>query len=102
MFARVTLFKESVDDAIRVTTERVIPVVLGLPGSRGGFFLVNREEGRTLSLTLWEDRGSLDASADAIAQLRAERPRHVPGSEVVDFCEYEVILAPPSIEESPN
>jgi hypothetical protein len=101
MFARVTLFEESVDEAIRVTSERVIPIVLGLPGSRGGFFLVNREEGRTLSLTLWEDRGSLDASADAIAQLRAERPQHVPGSEVVDFGEYEVVFAPPSSQEAP-
>jgi hypothetical protein len=101
MFARVTVFNESADDAIRVTGERVIPAVLGLPGSRGGFFLVNREEGKTLSLTLWEDRGALDASAVAIAQLRAERPQHVPGSEVVDVCEYEVIFAPPSSHETP-
>jgi hypothetical protein len=102
MFARVTLLKESADDAIRVTRERVIPVVLGLPGSKGGFFLVNRDEGKTLSLTLWEDRGALDASAAAIAQLRAERPQHVPGSEVVDVCEYEVIFAPPSPQEVPG
>ena len=102
MFARVTLLKESADDAIRVTRERVIPIVLGLPGSRGGFFLVNRDEGRTLSLTLWEDRGALDASAAAIAQLRAERPQHVPGSEVVDVCEYEVIFAPPTSREVPG
>ena len=73
MFARVTLLKESADDAIRVTGERVIPVVLGLPGSRGGFFLVNRDEGRTLSLTLWEDRGALDASAAAIACAQSVR-----------------------------
>ena len=96
MFARVTQFKESADDAIRVTKDLVIPAVIGLPGSRGGFFLVNREEGKTLSLTLWEDREALDASAVAIAQLRTERPQHVPGSEVMDFCEYEVIFAPPS------
>jgi hypothetical protein len=102
VFARVTLLKESADDAIRVTRERVIPVVLGLPGSKGGFFLVNRDEGKTLSLTLWEDRGALDASAAAIAQLRAERPQHVPGSEVVDVCEYEVIFAPPSPQEVPG
>jgi len=102
MFARVTLFKESADDAIRVTRERVIPVVMGLPGSRGGFFLVNREKGKTLSLTLWEDRGALDASAAAIAHLRADRPQHVPGSEVVDLCEYEVIFAPPSSQEAPG
>ena len=101
MFARVTIFNESADDAIRVTSERVIPAVLGLQGSRGGFFLVNREEGKTLSLTLWEDREALDASAVAIAQLRAERPQHVPGSEVVDVCEYEVIFAPPSSQEAP-
>ena len=100
MFARVSLFHESVDDAIRVTREHVVPVVLGLPGSRGGFFLVNREEERTLSLTLWESREALDASAAAIAQLRAERPQHVPGSELVDFGEYEVVLAPPSLDAS--
>jgi hypothetical protein len=96
MFARVTQFRESVDDAIRVTSERVIPVVLDLRGSRGGFFLVNREEGRTVSITLWQDREALDASEIPIAQLRAERSQHVPGSELVDVCEYEVIFAPPS------
>lgn len=97
MFARVSLFREPVDDAIRVTRERVVPIVLGLPGSRGGFFLVNREEGKTLSLTLWESQEALDSSAAPIAQLRDERPQHVPGSELVDFCEYEVVLAPPSL-----
>lgn len=102
MFARVTQFKESVDDAIRVTREQVIPGVLDLAGSKGGFFLVNRKEGRTLSLTLWEDQGALDASAAAIAQLRAQRPQHVPGSEVLDLCDYEVIFAPPSTQDRPG
>lgn len=102
MFARVTQFKESVDDAIRVTREQVIPGVLGLPGSKGGFLLVNRKEGRTLSLTLWEDEAALDASAAAIAQLRAERPQQVPGSEVLDLCDYEVIFAPPSAQDRPG
>lgn len=102
MFARVTVFKESVDDAIRATSERVIPVVLGLPGSRGGFFLANREEGKTLSLTLWENREALDASRAAIAGLRAQRSEDVPGSELVDLCEYEVIFAPPSAQEAPG
>jgi hypothetical protein len=96
MFARVTLLKEPADDAIRVTRDQVIPVVLNLPGSRGGYFLVNREEGKTLSLTLWEDRGALDASAAAIAKMREERPHLIPGSEVMDLCEYEVVFAPPS------
>lgn len=100
MFARVSLFHESVEDAIRVTREHVVPVVLGFPGSRGGFFLVNREEETMLSLTLWESREALDACAAAIAQLRAERPQHVPGSELVDFGEYEVVLAPPSLDAS--
>jgi hypothetical protein len=96
MFARVSSFREPVDDAIRVTREIVVPVVLSLPGSRGGYFLVNREEGRTLSITLWESQEALDSSAAPIAQLRDERPHHVPGSELVDICEYEVVLAPPS------
>ena len=102
MYARVSVFKESVDEAIRVTEERVIPVVLSLPGSRGGFFLVNREEGKTLSLTLWESREALDASADAIARLRTSRADDVPGSELVDLDEYEVIFAPPSAQEAPG
>jgi hypothetical protein len=70
-------------------------VVLGLPGSRGGFFLVNREEGKTLSLTLWENREALDASSAEIARLRDERPADVPGSELMDLNEYEVVFAPP-------
>jgi hypothetical protein len=86
---------EPVDDAIRVTREQVVPVVLGLPGSRGGFFLVNRDEAKTLSLTLWESREALDASAAPIERLRGERTRDVPGSELLELEEYEIVLAPP-------
>ena len=95
MYARVTTFREPVDDAIRVTREQVVPIVLGLPGSRGGFFLVNRDEAKTLSLTLWESREALDASAGPIERLREERTRDVPGSELLELKEYEVVLAPP-------
>lgn len=98
MYARVTTFREPVDDAIRVTREQVVPVVLGLPGNRGGFFLVNRNEGKTLSLTLWESREALDASAGSIERLRGERTRDVPGSELLELEEYEVVLAPPWAE----
>jgi hypothetical protein len=95
MYARVTIFREPVDDAIRVTREQVVPVVLGLPGSKGGFFLVNRDEAKTISLTLWESREALDASAGPIEKLRDERTRDVPGSELLELEEYEVALAPP-------
>jgi hypothetical protein len=94
MFARVTIFREPADEAIRVTKDRVVPVVLSLPGSLGGFFLVNRKTGKTLSMTLW-DTQHLDASAAPIAELRATRPAKVPGSELLDLEEYEVVLHPP-------
>lgn len=95
MYARVTIFREPVDDAIRVTREQVVPVVLALPGSRGGFFLANRDEAKTISITLWESREALDASAGPIEKLRKERTRDVPGSELLELEEYEVVLAPP-------
>ena len=98
MYARVTTFREPVDDAIRVKREQVVPVVLDLPGNRGGFFLVNRDEAETLSLTLWESREALDASAGHIERLRGERTRDVPGSELLELEEYEVVLAPPWAE----
>jgi len=78
MYARVTTFREPVDDAIRVTREEVVPVVLGLPGSRGGFFLVNRDAAKTLSLTLWESQDALNASRayrEAAGGAHSRRPR---------------------------
>lgn len=94
MFARVTIFKEPVDEGIRVTRDRVVPVVLGLSGSKGGFFLVNRKSGKTLSLTLWESEEALRASEAPIAKLRAERVVEIPGSETLVVDEYEVIFHP--------
>lgn len=95
MFARVTTFKEPADEAIRVTKDRVVPVVLSLPGSLGGFFLVNRETGKTLSMTLWDTKQHLEGSAAPIEALRATRPAEVPGSELLDLEDYEVVLYPP-------
>ena len=94
MFARVTIFREPADEAIRVTKDRVVPVVLSLPGSLGGFFLVNRKTGKTLSMTLWDTQEHLDASAAPIAELRATRSAEVPGSKLLDLEEYEVVFHP--------
>lgn len=76
MFARVETFQmapDGMDDLIG-TQHKTVGTVRTLPGNMGGFLLVNRETGKALSVTYWEDeetRGAAEAEFGA-AGVRGE------------------------------
>ncbi|WP_415853253.1 hypothetical protein [Sinomonas sp. G460-2] len=86
---------------IRVSTYRHGPVsngqpsqetvnrVLALTGCRGLYYLIN-DGGKSISLTLWEDRQALDASREATDAIRVETTaeQHM---DVLSVEEYEVL-----------
>ena len=75
MFARITTWTfeptpEQVEAFIRRGRDEVMPAARQLPGNQAFVWLVDREHGRGLTLTLWADAEAEQASAQAANQFR--------------------------------
>ena len=73
MYARVTWLEGSpaqAHEAITAMREQAIPAATAAPGFEEILFLVDREGGRALALTLWETLEDLEASEDLARHLR--------------------------------
>ena len=76
MFARITTwtFEPTLDEVeafIRRGRNEVMPAARQLAGSQGFLWLVDRDHGRGLTLTLWATAEAEQASANAASQFRA-------------------------------
>jgi heme-degrading monooxygenase HmoA len=95
VFARVSTFTgttDEVDEAIRQVRENVLPRVEQLDGYMGAYFLVDRQNGKSLSVTLWESEEAMRASEEAANSLRSEVADAL-GTQMVGVERYEVALA---------
>ena len=64
MFARVETFQaapEGMDELIS-SQHKTVALARQLSGNMGGYLLVNREHGRALSVTYWENEDDRDAA----------------------------------------
>ena len=68
----------------------VAPMVAGLPGNAGAYFFLDREDGRALTLTLWESEDAASAS-DVMAEKSRASTVAATGVELVDRGRYEVV-----------
>ena len=88
MFAQVISFEESPDEVkagIEHVEEEVIPALNGAEGLRAGYWLVDRDSGRRISVMVWESDEAAAAGMAAIEARRAElgvgdAPRPTPSS----------------------
>ena len=86
MFAQVISFQESPDEVeagIKHVEEEVLPALKGADGLRAGYWLVDRENGKRLSVMVWESDNAAEAGMAAIEARRAELgngPRPTPSS----------------------
>jgi heme-degrading monooxygenase HmoA len=72
MFARVSRYEvapERMDDAIE-GFRAVAADLTEIDGAKGGYVLVDRDEGMAVTITLWENAAALDASNTRAATLR--------------------------------
>jgi heme-degrading monooxygenase HmoA len=95
VFARVSTFtgtSDEVDEAIREVRENVLPRTEQLDGFKGAYFLVDRQNGKSLSVTLWESEEAMRASEEAANSLRSEVAEAL-GTQMVGVERYEVALA---------
>ena len=101
MFARVTsaeLRQEDVDTFVSMVRDQVIPRVQGMPGFKGGYWLVDRSTGKGLGVTLFESEEALNATEDQASRIREEVSRGA-GLPVPSFRRYEVVASIGSAEE---
>ena len=92
MFARVTTFQGvpgSVDGPIRFALKTAAKDLVNAPGFLGIFDLTDRENGRSVTVTLWATPEARAASAD-YARAGAERVAEENLERLVSVDEYEV------------
>ena len=95
MYARVSRYEEPVeriDEDVRGASATATRVE-GMPGNKGLLYLVDRETGRTMSITLWEDEASMRDSEAPASALREETSSAV-SAKVVAVERYEVATSP--------
>jgi heme-degrading monooxygenase HmoA len=99
MFARVARYEmasDRIDEAVE-SFGQAAEVIQGLEGFKGGYVLVDHEDGRTMTMTLWENHAAMDASESFARSARTEAAHAVHG-EVLSVETFEVAqeLRPPS------
>jgi hypothetical protein len=93
MYARVNTFEGSADrfdEGIRDLEERIVPWIREVDGGKGAIALVDRESGKIIGITLWEDQDKMLASESEAAGLRAGSAEVLGGAPRVE--RYEVVL----------
>ena len=85
MIVTIATFEESgeqLDEGMRHVREEVVPSVRGATGLRAAYWLVDREAGKRLSVTVWNDPDASAAAMPAviasIKRLREEAGRTEP------------------------
>jgi heme-degrading monooxygenase HmoA len=91
-FARTSLWAgdaETLDRWAAHVTAAVAPMVRALPGNVGATFLIDREAGRALTLTLWDSAEAAERS-DANAERSRASTTNATGVELVERGRFQV------------
>jgi hypothetical protein len=73
--ARTTKFEgspEKINEFIKYTNENVIPSAKKIAGLKGGYWLIDRQSGKGLAVTLFESEAAVRASEESAAKIRSE------------------------------
>jgi heme-degrading monooxygenase HmoA len=92
MFARVSTYRMEDPGKLVEGFEGVTNPLEGMAGFAGAYFLVDRDGGRALSITLWESEETLDAGAEKANELRRNAVAGAGSIESVDHYEVAVTV----------
>jgi heme-degrading monooxygenase HmoA len=95
VFARVSTYtgtSDQVDEAIRQVRENVLSTTERLEGYKGAYFLVDRQNGKSLTVTFWESEEAMRTSEEATNSLRSKVADAL-GTQMVGVERYEVAVA---------
>ncbi len=98
MYARVSRYevpKDKQDEDIRGVDETQKKVA-SIPGSLGLYYLVDRDSGKTMSVTLWETEKAMRDSEARASQLRDETSSAA-SARIVGIERYEVVTQPANV-----
>jgi heme-degrading monooxygenase HmoA len=90
MFARVSTYRGGMDrllEGFRRTTEPLAQ----LDGFERAYFLTDADSGRSMTMTLWDSRSAMDASAEWAEKAR-EHATHDSGAVVESVTGFQVAL----------
>ncbi len=95
MFVRTSTWSGSQEELERWTQaviEKVKPFVQGLPGNVGAYFVMDRESGEAMTITVWESEAAAKATDTAANQSRS-RTMEGTGVNLVRKGQYEVVAS---------
>ena len=90
MFARVGTYDQGGDEVVQAF-EGQTDALRQLDGFKGAYFLVDRDGGKAMSVTLWESREALEASGERAQQMRDEASGQA-GASTTSVDSYEVAI----------
>ena len=96
MYARVSAYRgdpAQIDEGLNHARENILPRVQQVDGFEGVYYLVDRESGNALTITLWESEEAMRGSEEEANRLRSESAEA--SSAMVENVErYEVAISP--------
>ena len=94
MCARATTLEvppDQIDEALRNVQEQVLPLLQQLGGFKGFIALADRQSGKAVGVSLWENEQAMHDSEEAANRTRSETAQ-AGGGTVVGVDRYEVAL----------
>src|SRR6478609_8135173 len=82
---------ESVDDGIAYVRDEVMPALLELAGCIGLSLMVDRQTGRCIATSAWDNADAMAESADAAGRLRAQAGERFGGPATAEDWEIAVL-----------
>ncbi len=83
MHARVSSFQsppeQLSDDAVETVRTKLLPRVREMDGYRGAIFLMDRDTGKSMTVTLWDSEEAMRASEEKANQVRGDAAQTTSG-----------------------
>jgi len=84
MHARVSSYQsppeQVTDAAVDYSKANILPRVFEMDGNRGAIFLMDRETGKTMTITLWDSEEAMRASEEKANQFRGDAAQTTSGN----------------------
>jgi heme-degrading monooxygenase HmoA len=90
MYARVGTYQGEADGLVQ-GFESQTEALQQVEGFERAYFLIDRDAGKAMTITVWESKEALEASAEAAAKMREDATQPT-GAQITDVNHYEVAI----------
>jgi hypothetical protein len=81
---------DKVEEAIRSVQETILPVLRECAGFKGQLFLVDRDKGEAIGISLWDTEANMRASEEKVRPVREQTADQAGASSAPDVALYEL------------